>query len=98
MGGEYTRAVFAQLKSSEADFASIHSNLVATLSDLEHDLQGSLSAWQGDSQEAYWAAKAKWDAAARDMENVLGQLRAAIAGAHDIYSATEATNTALWNI
>lgn len=93
MTGDYTRAVFGQLLTSVADFASIHSQMVSTLSDLEHDLQGSLSAWQGDAQEAYWAAKAKWDAAAGNMENVLNQLRIVIGEAHANYTAAEAAGS-----
>jgi len=94
---EYTRAVFGSLQAGESDFASIYSQLQSTISTLDAQLRSSLSTWDGAAQQAYYAAKAKWDAAMADMAAVLGNLRTVIGEANVTYSTTETSNAALWN-
>jgi WXG100 family type VII secretion target len=94
---DYTRAVFGSLQTGEADFASTYAQLQATISTLDGQLRASLSQWDGDAQQAYYAAKAKWDAAMANMAAVLNNLRAVIGEAHVNYSSTEAANASLWN-
>lgn len=96
-GSDYTRAVFASLQTGEGDFAQIYSSLTTNISQLDAQLRGSLSQWDGDAQQAYYAAKAKWDAAMANMATVLNNLRGVIGEAHVNYSSTEAANAALWN-
>jgi ESAT-6 family protein len=94
---EYTRAVFGSLQAGEADFASIYSQLQSTISTLDAQLRSSLSQWDGEAQQAYYAAKAKWDAAMANMAIVLNNLRGVIGEAHVNYSSTEAANASLWS-
>ncbi len=93
---EYTRAVFGSLQAGEADFASIYSQLQSTINTLDAQLRSSLSQWDGAAQQAYYAAKAKWDAAMTDMAAVLGNLRTVIGEANVTYSSTETANAQLW--
>lgn len=94
---EYTRAVFGSLQSGEADFASIYSQLQGTISTLDAQLRSNLAQWDGEAQQAYYVAKAKWDAAMANMQMVLSNLRAVIGEANVNYSTTEAANAQLWN-
>ena len=96
MSSEYTRAVFGSLQTGEADFASTYAQLQSTMSTLDAQLKSSLAQWDGDAQAAYYAAKAKWDAAMADMAAVLNNLRAVIGEAQVNYSSTEVANAALW--
>lgn len=93
---DYTRAVFGSLQTGEADFASIYAQLQSTISALDAQLRSSLSQWDGEAQQAYYAAKTKWDAAMANMAAVLNNLRGVISEAHVNYSSTEAANASLW--
>jgi WXG100 family type VII secretion target len=97
MTSDYTRAVFGSLQTGEADFASTYAQLQSTISTLDGQLKSSLAQWDGDAQAAYYAAKAKWDAAMANMATVLNNLRAVIGEAQVNYSSTEVANAALWN-
>ena len=77
-------------------FASTYAQLQSTISTLDGQLKSSLAQWDGETQAAYYAAKAKWDAAMADMAVVLNNLRGVIGEAHVNYSSTEASNAALW--
>jgi 6 kDa early secretory antigenic target len=94
---EYTRAVFGSLQAGEADYASIYSQLQSTISTLDAQLRSNLSMWDGQAQQAYYAAKSKWDAAMANMQVVLNNLRAVIGEANVNYTSTEAANAGLWN-
>jgi len=97
MSGDYTKAVFGQLEQSQADFASIFNQLSETVNTLDSHLRGSLAEWNGSAQQAYYAAKATWDAAMADMASVVNQLSAVIGVAHHNYTNAESANTALWS-
>jgi early secretory antigenic target protein ESAT-6 len=94
---EYTRAVFGSLQAGEADYASIYSQLQSTISTLDGQLRSGLNMWDGQAQQAYYVAKAQWDAAMANMAAVLNNLRAVIGEANVNYSSTEAANAALWH-
>jgi 6 kDa early secretory antigenic target len=94
---EYTRAVFGSLQTGEADFAGTYAQLQATISTLDAQLRANLAQWDGQAQEAYYVAKAQWDAAMANMAAVLNNLRGVIGEANVNYSTTEAANAALWN-
>jgi 6 kDa early secretory antigenic target len=93
---EYTRAVFGLLEQGQADFTQTFNSLQAEVSGLDRQLRGSLSAWDGSAQQAYYAAKAQWDAAMANMAQVLAQLGAVIGTANSNYQGAETANTALW--
>jgi WXG100 family type VII secretion target len=94
---DYTRAVFGSLQTGEADFASSYAQLQSTISTLDAQLRSNLAQWDGEAQAAYYAAKAKWDAAMANMATVLNNLGGVIGEAHVNYSSTEVANAALWN-
>ncbi len=93
---EYTAVSFGAMATGEADFASVYQSLQSTLSGLESELQSSLAQWSGAAQQAYWAAKAKWDAAAADMATVVSQLGQVVGVANENYTNTERVNQAMW--
>jgi WXG100 family type VII secretion target len=96
MSGDYTKAVFGQLEQSQADFASIYGQLSDTVNTLDSQMRGSLAEWNGQAQQAYYSAKATWDAAMADMATVVNQLSGVIGVAHHNYTAAESANTSLW--
>lgn len=94
---EYTRAVFGSLEQGQADFTRTYTSLQTEVSDLDAQLRSSLAAWDGHAQQAYFTAKAQWDAAMANMAQVLSQLGAVIGTANSNYQSAEAANAALWS-
>jgi WXG100 family type VII secretion target len=95
-GDDYTRANFGALSSGEANFSLAARALRDELNDLEGKLKSNLTRWEGDAQGFYWQAKAKWDQAANDMQQVVHGLGAAIGDVHGNYQAAEKANTGIW--
>jgi WXG100 family type VII secretion target len=93
---DYTKAMFGQLEQGRADFASTYSQLQHTVSTLDSQLRANLAEWNGSAQQAYYAAKAVWDAAMADMATVLNQLGTVIGVANENYQSAESANTQLW--
>lgn len=95
-GNDFTAVNFGTMAQGEADFASVYQALQNTLTTLESQLNASLHAWTGSAQQAYYAAKAKWDAAAADMAAVVNSLSSVIGVANQNYTQTEAVNRSMW--
>lgn len=93
---EYTRVMFGTMEQGQADFVRTYSSLQSTVSALDSQLRANLAEWDGAAQQAYYQAKAAWDAAMADMANVVNQLSAVIGTANANYTAAERTNTAMW--
>jgi 6 kDa early secretory antigenic target len=94
--GEYTLAQFTALEQGQADFQGTYNSLQGTIDTLESQLHANLDQWEGSAQEAYYAAKTKWDNAMSNMQGVLNQIAAVIGTASDNYQHAESANTALW--
>src|SRR5215467_5650671 len=88
-GSEFTAVNFGMMAQGEADFASVYQALQNTLTTLEAQLNASLSQWSGSAQQAYYAAKTKWDSAAADMAAVVSSLSQVIGVANENYTQTE---------
>jgi WXG100 family type VII secretion target len=95
-GADYTAVSFGGMAAGEADFASTYQALSSTLQTLESQLQSSLSLWSGSAQQAYYAEKAKWNAAATDMAAVVQNLSKVIGMANQNYQVTENVNRSMW--
>jgi WXG100 family type VII secretion target len=96
MNGDFTAVTFGSMAQGESDFASAYQSLQSTLSTLESQLNSSLNQWTGDAQQAYYAAKAKWQAAAADMAMVVSQLGQTVGIANQNYTHAESVNSAMW--
>jgi 6 kDa early secretory antigenic target len=94
--GEYMAVQFGAMSSAEADFASVHAAFQNTLSTLESQVNSSLASWTGAAQQAYYAAKTKWNAASADMAAVVQQLSTVIGTANTNYQGAERANVSMW--
>jgi early secretory antigenic target protein ESAT-6 len=93
----YTRANFGGLSEGEAAFSQAARALMDELNDLEGKLRTKLNQWDGQAQQSYWNFQKQWDAAAKDMQNVVAQLGLAIRDANENYQAAERSNTSIWS-
>ena len=94
---DYVRAVFGTLADGEAEFMSAYNGLVTTVNDLDAQLRGKLSSWDGQAQAAYYQAKAVWDSAIADMGAVIQGLSKVIGTANLNYQATEQANASMFS-
>lgn len=82
----------AALDEAAAGLRSAAAGIEATLDDLARRLQARSPEWSGAAADAFGDARLRWDAAMRDMQEVLRAIGAAVAGANDRYRAVEAAN------
>jgi WXG100 family type VII secretion target len=88
---------FGGVQAAQSDFMLAYRGLQSTLEDLEKDLNASLSRWEGAAQGEYHVAKAKWNAAAAHMAQVLNSLGNVIGDAHSNTSGAERANASIWS-
>jgi len=88
---------FGALEAGQAGIAKTHGELVATLDELEANLQPMLATWDGDAREAYYQCKKEWDSAAEQMNTTLGQIGQLVGTANQNYRQAETTATNNWS-
>ncbi len=60
------------------DLRQAHTKLTENLGTLEGQLNSSLGQWEGDARSAYTEAKAKWDASAEHMGQVIQKMNSVL--------------------
>ena len=93
---DFTQVNAGAMSQGISDLNTAYTQTENTLSTLEGELESSLAQWDGAAREAYSAAKAKWDAAANHIGQVLNQLGTVIGEAHSNYSNAERMNQGIW--
>jgi WXG100 family type VII secretion target len=75
---------------------TINVRIRSGLDDLQSSVEASLADWEGSAQEAYWQAKARWNAAANEMSMHLGSARSTLSNISDGYGSAEQRATQIW--
>lgn len=76
----------------QADIAGQAKALQTTLDQMERKLEALRTEWAGGAQEAYFTAKASWDAGMADLQEVLSQVIVLIGDAAQGYDEVDARN------
>jgi WXG100 family type VII secretion target len=79
-----------------AQMGVISGKINALLADLDDGTKQHLAEWTADSQEAYYVAKAKWDAAAADMAVQAANAQNSLSSINDAYANAEYQGLGLW--
>lgn len=87
--GDYTRVNDSAMAQGINDLQQAHTRLTSELSDLEGKLNSSLAQWEGNAREAYREAKARWDAAADKMSQIINTMRTVMTQIQDNYTQNE---------
>lgn len=74
----------------------INSTITSELADLEHQVEAHLAEWDGAVKDAYWDAKAKWNAAAQQMPVALEAGRNTLYNISDGYGSAEQRWQQIW--
>lgn len=83
------RVNHAQLDTAANDLARTVRDLDERLNRLEGELSPLRSEWIGSAQQAYTQAKAKWDAAMANLNEVLAKTSTAVSNANQEYAAAD---------
>lgn len=94
--GDFVLANFASLSEGEAAFAQSYNGLTSTVSNLQAQLQGSLTSWEGSAQAAYHEAQTIWNNAIADMGQVITAMSSVIGEANINYQGAERTNSSMF--
>lgn len=65
-------------ESTSGELNSVMSQIESTLSEMDSDIRKLASSWEGSEQEEYTQVHGKWSAAANNLKEILGQIRAAL--------------------
>ena len=96
MSGEI-HVQFEALQAGQQGINKTYQSLVATLDQLESDLQPMINTWDGEAQQSYLQSKKQWDEAAAALSQVLSNISTAVGQAHDNYRSAESSARANWS-
>jgi early secretory antigenic target protein ESAT-6 len=88
---------FGGLDAGYQDLKTLHDRLVASLADLESELNKRLALWEGGAEAAYGDEKAVWNKSAADMDNILRAIKETPRIANEAFQAAERDNVRLWS-
>jgi early secretory antigenic target protein ESAT-6 len=86
---------YAVLESAHANMQSISKTIDSKLDTLRQMLDKMH--WEGQDKAAYEGHQAQWDAAVRDINQILNEIGGAVGVARENYVTTEMSNSKLWN-
>lgn len=96
MADDFTLVQKQSMSAGIEALSKAHSRLREQLSTLESELKSSLAQWDGNGQAAYAEAKAKWDASAEKMAQVVNKMQSTLSQIDETYSGNEANIASRW--
>ena len=90
----YFQTNYAQMETASQTIQGISKTIDTELDTLRMKLQHLT--WDGKDREAYNAHQAKWDAAVKDINNLLNEIGGAVGIARANYITTEMNNAQVW--
>ncbi|WP_327004207.1 WXG100 family type VII secretion target [Dactylosporangium sp. NBC_01737] len=90
----YFQTNYAQMETASHTIKGISKAIDTELDTLRLRLQNMT--WDGKDREAYNQHQAQWDAAVKDMNNLLNEIGGAVGIARTNYITTEMENARVW--
>ena len=90
----YFQTNYAQMETASQTIQGISKTIDTELDTLRSRLQQMT--WDGKDRDAYNQHQAKWDAAVKDMNNLLNEIGGAVGIARTNYITTEMENARVW--
>lgn len=84
---------FGELENASANIGRALSTLTSDLADLERKGNELKETWSGAAKEAYDERQQRWQAASRDLQGILQQIRSAVDKSRADYHDTERAAT-----
>lgn len=92
------RVNHAGLEQAADDMRTTVQRIDERMDRLESELEGLRNSWAGNAQQAYVAAKAKWDAAIGEMRDLLADTSMTVNQSNDEYRAADQRGAASFDI
>ena len=86
------KVTFAQVQATQEHAQQTVTFMNNSFSDLKSYLAPMVSTWSGQAAENYNAKQAQWDAASRDLNEVLAAIGRALGAANEGFQTTESQN------
>ncbi|MGW2637359.1 WXG100 family type VII secretion target [Streptomyces sp. NPDC001348] len=87
---------FSQMEFVAGEMQTITKNLQEMISNLDDSSKQRLHEWSSDARQTYNAAKAKWDAAAEEMQRQAGMATSSLGTITEHYVHGEKYGVNLW--
>lgn len=87
---------FSALQKASIDIDVALRTLDSKLTQLEEDASRLIDTWDGEARSAYEVRQKRWRTASRDLQNILRDIKMAVAESADDYRNTERANTNLF--
>ncbi|HVQ90418.1 MAG TPA: WXG100 family type VII secretion target [Mycobacteriales bacterium] len=94
--GETIGVVFGSLQDGASGLAASLTAIRSSLDDLKARVESNLANWDGDARATYFAAKARWEADAVALADILNRMAVHVGESHDGYSVTESRNASMF--
>ncbi|MGP4014997.1 WXG100 family type VII secretion target [Saccharopolyspora sp. 5N708] len=88
---------FNQANVAFEEMNAVNGRVRTALTEMERQVEATLSEWTGDAQNAYWIHKAEWNAAANQMPVHLDAGRQTLMSISDNYGTTEQRARQNWD-
>jgi WXG100 family type VII secretion target len=88
---------FHAISAASSDIDSSAQQVDHKLDDLHGKLQHLEGIWVGSANDGFQHTKQEWLKAAKDLQQTLAQIGAAVGVAHENYLQTEAANSKRWH-
>lgn len=83
------RVTYGQVTAAAADVRSTSKNIHGQLENLQAKVKQVADSWEGETQQAYQHAQARWDANARELANDLESIAKALESSVQAYQASD---------
>lgn len=93
---DFTAVNAGAMQQGIGDLSAAHKATEETLTTLEGELEQSLAQWDGAARAAYTQAKAKWDAAANHMAQVIAKMTSTLGTISENYDSNERQQEGRW--
>ena len=87
---------FGMIAQTADDINQTRGRINGNLEDLKQQLQPLVTDWEGASSEAYQQAQLRWDRAAAELNEVLGQISVTVRQANDRMSQINTSAARSW--
>ena len=86
----------AAMEAASADIRQDANYLQATLDDLDGKIKVLAASWEGDAQQAYLGAKAKWTQAMTGIRQTLADISTLLADTNQSFTDIDKKGAAMW--
>lgn len=94
--GDRIEVDFGAVSAAASDIDSQAKQIDQQLDDLHQQIASLETSWEGSASGGFQQTKKTWETSAKDLQQTLAAIGAAVGVAHENYMQTEAKNSQRW--